>query len=478
MTLANSGHGLMPEPEPHVFVIFGATGDLARRKLIPAFYEMQQREGLGTSSVVLGVGRGTMTDHEFRDLTADALRAVGMDDEALMSWCRECVHYQSISHGYEALASRIADLETAAQNRAFYLALPPGAVEATVEGLASAGLNESDGWTRLVLEKPFGTDAASAQALNGLVHRSFSEEQVYRIDHYLGKDTVQNLLVFRFANALFEGAWNRDRIEEVQITVAESLGVEGRVEYYDRSGALRDMVQSHLTQLLTLVAMEPPVRIDADAIRDEKVKVLSAIRPIDASRVVRGQYGGADGMAGYESELGQSSDTDTYVALELFIDTWRWEGVPFRLRTGKRLPSRSTSIAIVFREAPISLFGPTGSAHAQANVLVFSLQPDQGFCLYFDVKRPGEGTELERVPFTYSYEEAFGRFPDAYETLLADVIEGDQTLFVRADEVEQSWAIYDGLIQSGESPDRYPAGSWGPSAADALVEHHGWVAET
>jgi glucose-6-phosphate 1-dehydrogenase len=473
-------------PEPHVFVIFGSTGDLAKRKLIPALYELQDREDFGHRSVVLGVGRQTLTDDEFRAEAAIALRAAGLDPDDADRWCSACLHYQSVSEGFEALADRIRRIEAhhsmAAENRAFYLALPPQVFEATVTGLAEAGLNCSAGWTRLVVEKPFGHSFDSAVALNDLVHGFFDEEQIYRIDHYLGKDTVQNLLVFRFANALFESAWSRDRIEEVQITVAESLGVEERAGYYDQAGAMRDMVQSHLAQLLMLVAMEPPTRLESGAIRDEKVKVLAAVRPIDPERVVWGQYAvssGADGtIPGYADDLGRDSSTETFVALELFIDNWRWEGVPFRLRTGKRLPGKATSIAIVFKEAPISLFGPEHAGHAQANVLMLTIQPDEGFKLFFDVKGPGEGAPLRTEAFTFSYREAFGDLPDAYETLLGDVIDGDQTLFVRGDEVERSWHLFDPLLESPHDVVDYEAGvEWGPPSAAQLVGEHGWLGQ-
>ena len=472
------------QAEPHVFVIFGATGDLARRKLIPAFYELQNREGFGRRSVVLGVGRSPMTDAEYRTQASEALIAAGLDPNDVEKWCGGCLHYQSTADGFDALAERIRSIEVehslTAENRAFYLALPPQVFESTVQGLADAGLNRSAGWTRLVVEKPFGHDLTSARELNALVHSSFEEEQIYRIDHYLGKDTVQNLLVFRFANALFEGAWNRDRIEEVQITVAEALGVEGRVDYYDQAGALRDMVQSHLTQLVTLVAMEPPVRLEAGAIRDEKVKVLSSIRPIDPDRVVWGQYAaskvGGNQVPGYTDDLGQNSSTETFVGLELFIDNWRWEGVPFRLRTGKRLPAKTTSIAIVFKEAPISLFGPQHAGHAQSNVLMLTIQPDEGFELFFDVKGPGDNAALKTEAFTFSYAEAFGDLPDAYETLLGDIIDGDQTLFVRADEVERSWEVFEPLLEAAHEVAGYAAGTeWGPAATEQLAGEHGWL---
>lgn len=457
---------------------------MARRKLIPAFYELQNREGFGPRSVVLGVGRSPMTDDDYRSQASEALIAAGLDPNDAEKWCDACLHYQSIGDGFETLADRIRSIEDehslTAENRAFYLALPPQVFESTVQGLADAGLNRSSGWTRLVVEKPFGHDLASARELNALVHSAFEEDQIYRIDHYLGKDTVQNLLVFRFANALFERAWNRDRIEEIQITMAESLGVEGRVDYYDEAGALRDMVQSHLTQLLTLVAMEPPLRLEAGAIRDEKVKVLSSIRSIDPERVVWGQYSasevGEKQVPGYTGDIGEDSSTETFVALELFVDNWRWEGVPFRLRTGKRLPAKTTSIAVVFKEAPISLFGPQHAGHAQSNLLLLTIQPHEGFKLFFDVKGPGDNAPLRTEAFTFSYAEAFGDLPDAYETLLGDVIEGDQTLFVRADEVERSWEVFQHLLVLPHGLASYAAGTeWGPPETERLAGEHGWL---
>lgn len=461
----------MPPSEPHLFIIFGATGDLARRKLLPAFYQLGKHAGYGTRSVVLGVGRRRLSDGDFRALAEDALVEAGLSSEEIADWCAECLHYQSIQDGYGALEQRIRSIEAQSghENRVFYLALPPDTIGSTVDGLADSGLNQSDGWTRLVVEKPFGHDLASARTLNEKIHHHFAEEQVYRIDHYLGKDTVQNLLVFRFANALFEGAWNRDRVQEIQITVAESLGLEGRAAYYDGAGALRDMVQSHVTQLLTLIAMEPPVRMEADEIRNEKVKVLSAMQKIDRHRVVFGQYDG------YVDELGAKSDTETFVALEVYVDSWRWQGVPFRLRTGKSLVKRETSIAVIFEDAPVALF-ESEPGKLVPNVLMLTLQPDEGFSLTFDVKVPGDGPRVRPEAFEFSYEDTFGRLPDAYETLLGDIIEGDQTLFVRADEVELAWAVYEPLLSMERNVIGYEPGStMGPVEHATLSGRYGWL---
>ena len=466
----------------HLFVIFGATGDLTQRKLLPAFYALQERVDAGDHCVVLGVARSDLTDEQFRAMATDALAKVGVSRSDATAWADRYVHYQSIKQGFPALAARVAEIESQDEltgNRVLYLALPPGVFESTLDELAQVGLQSSPGWTRVVVEKPFGRDLATAQELNEAVHRVFSESQVYRIDHYLGKETVRNLLVFRFANSLFEGAWNRDRVESVQITVAESLGVEQRAGYYDTSGAVRDMLQSHLTQVMSLVGMEPPVRLTADAIRGEKVKFLQAIRPISSDDVVLGQYGpgtvSGQEVIGYLDEDGVDSEsvTPTSVACRLFVDNWRWQGVPFLLRTGKRYPERLTKIVVTFREAPVSLFGDHYDGHASPNQLIIRLQPDEGFQLTFDVKSPGDELALTTLPFEFSYAEAFGRIQEAYETLLADVLDGDQTLFVRADEVEQSWELFQPVLSFTEI-ETYPAGTWGPPGADALTNHHAW----
>jgi glucose-6-phosphate 1-dehydrogenase len=351
----------------------------------------------------------------------------------------------------------------------FYLALPPNAFAPTIKGLGEAGLNEGSGWTRLVVEKPFGRDLDSARELNALTHRWFDESQVYRIDHYLGKETVQNLLVFRFANTIFESVWNRDRIANVQITVAESLGVEQRADYYDKVGALRDMVQNHVTQLVALIAMEAPIAFDAEQVRQEKVKLLRAVRPLGPGDVVFGQYGG------YRAEPGVAAETrtETYVALRLAIDSWRWQGVPFYVRTGKRMDRRVTQIAVTMRDVPVCLFESMGGCVAQPDVLILTLQPDDGFTLCIDVKVPGEPFRLQRLPLRFSYKDAFGQIPDAYETLLLDVLTGDQTLFVHADEAEESWKLYTPLFDDNVKVNAYDAGSWGPSEADELVARNG-----
>jgi glucose-6-phosphate 1-dehydrogenase len=467
--------------EPHLIVIFGGTGDLAKRKLLPALAGLASRGRLPDATSVLALGRGRLSDEQYRELAREPLAGADADTAAVMTWCDERLHYQALGEGtpedYRALAERIRSLESAHDipgNRIFYLALPPSSFGPTIEALGRAGLNRGPGWTRLVVEKPFGNDLASSRTLNRRLHEHFQEDQVYRIDHYLGKETVQNLLVFRFANPIFESLWNRVHVESVQITVAESVGAGERAGYYDGAGALRDMVQNHLTQLMTLTAMEVPATFDAEAIRAEKVKVLRSVSGIDERDVVWGQYAPGEILGepvrGYleEPAVPDDSATETFVAIRLEIANWRWEGVPFLLRTGKRLPQRTTEIRVVFRRAPVSIFQPYPSCHVHSNVLTLRLQPDEGFDLAFEVKTPGEGIELATQHLRFAYADAFGELRDAYETLLLDVMTGDQTLFVHADEVEASWRLYTPLLQSTRSPLPYRAGSWGPGAAGEL----------
>ena len=466
--------------DPHIFVIFGATGDLTKRKLLPALYHLMQEKDVAQNCYVLGAARSDWTDAQFRHEAREAL-SESFSDDALRHWCDQNLYYQPLgsdSQNYDALRARLEALEDEHDlpgHRVFYLSLPPRVYRPTIESLGAVGLNDGPGWTRLVIEKPFGHDLDSARSLNDLVHTYFDESQIYRIDHYLGKETVQNLLAFRFGNAIFESIWNRDRIERVEITVAEALGVGARAGYYDDAGHLRDMVQNHLTQLVTLMAMEPPARLDAHAIRGEKVKVLQAAQPIDLDAVVLGQYdaGSVHGepTPAYRDEPGvpDDSDTETFVALPLYIDNWRWQGVPFHLRTGKRLPEKRTQIAVHFRCAPVSLFQNASGNRCgvNPNVLVITLQPDEGFDLHFEVKQPGETLQLETQRLRFRYEDAFDPIPDAYETLLQDVIVGDQTLFVHSDEVEASWQLYTPLLDADLDVQPYPAGSWGPESVPA-----------
>jgi glucose-6-phosphate 1-dehydrogenase len=457
-------------------VILGATGDLTRRKLFPALARLMSRGLMGKRFFVLGASRGELSDDQFRALARTIVDAA---PTASSAWCDQCVFYQTMGDygagDYQALQARIEQIEREhglPGNRIFYLALPPFQFELAIAGLGEAGLAQGPGWTRLVVEKPFGRDLASAQALNATAHRYFDESRIFRIDHYLGKETVQNLLVFRFANAIFESLWNRDHVESVRITVAETLGVEQRAGYYEQVGALRDMVQNHATQLATLVAMEVPVAYTADGIRDEKVKALSSVQPIALDDVVFGQYvaGTIDGApaAGYRQEPGVAPDStvETFVALKLAFDNWRWQGVPFLVRSGKRLPERVTQIDVAFRKPPVCLFKSMGAPEMHSNVLRITLQPNEGFALLFDIKGPGDPLRLRALPLRFEYRDAFGPLPDAYETLILEILAGDQTHFVHASWVEASWQIYTPLLHEPIEVRPYPAGTWGPPEAE------------
>ncbi len=463
----------------HLFVVFGATGDLTSRKLLPSLYRIVTENGVAQRVTILGVSSQEIDDDAFRAIARQALEDAGFRDIDSDAWCEDRIFFHRVprdADDFGSLAQRIRQIEHDLDlpgNRAFYLALPPVAFPEVIENLGRSGLNESPGWCRLVIEKPFGHDLASAQELNYLVHRHFEESQVYRIDHYLGKETVQNLLTFRFANPIFENTWNRDRLEAVEITVAEDLGVGTRAGYYDQAGVLRDMLQNHLTQLMTLVAMEAPSGFNADAIRNEKVQVLESIMRIDPQFVVYGQYTAGEmhgeSVVGYQDEQGvaDGSTTPTFVGVKVDIHSWRWQGVPFFLRTGKRLPERTTQIALTYKPAPVCLFhGVDDTCSTGPNVIVLTLQPDEGFELRFEVKTPGEEGVLTKAMY-FDYEEEFDRIPDAYQTLLFDVMTGDQTLFVRGDEVEASWRLWTPILELDDHPVHpYPAGTWGPAATN------------
>ncbi|CAH2603792.1 NADP(+)-dependent glucose-6-phosphate dehydrogenase [Rhodovastum atsumiense] len=474
--------------EPFDLVVFGATGDLARRKLLPALYHRDLAGQLSDATRIIGVSRRRLSDEDFRCLASDAITGHGDEPDAanLARFLRRLCYVAAdagADDGWPALAARLA--EQPEHIRVFYLATAPELFGPICDRLGQAGL--AGGTGRVVVEKPIGKSLASARAVNEAVGRHFSEDRIYRIDHYLGKETVQNLMALRFANALFEPLWRAAQIDHVQITVAETLGVEGRAGYYDTAGALRDMVQNHMLQLLCLVAMEPPASLSADAVRDEKLKVLKSLVPIGDGniheRTVRGQYraGASRGgpVPGYLEELGDpTSRTETFVALKAEIANWRWAGVPFYLRTGKRLPARVSEIVAQFRPIPFSVFD--GSAGPiEANRLVIRLQPDEGVKLWLMIKDPGPGgMRLRHVPLDMSFAKAFGlRNPDAYERLLLDVVRGNQTLFMRRDEVETAWSWIDPILQSWaanpEPPRPYTSGTWGPSAAIALVERDG-----
>jgi glucose-6-phosphate 1-dehydrogenase len=482
----------LPEPEldPQLYLVIGGTGDLMRRKLLPALFRLLARDPRRAQMQVLAVARNpSLDDRSYRAWARETLLAAGIaPDDPDLSWCNTSLHYHSLGQetpeDFARLSSRLSELEREHNlpgNRVFNLAVPPAALPAVVSGLAAAGLHRGPGWTRLVVEKPFGSDLESARALNALLHQHFDESQIYRIDHYLGKETVQNLLVFRFVNAMFESLWNRDRISRVQIIVSEKIGVDARGSFFDQVGTLRDMVQNHLTQLLALTAMEMPVALDRDNIRDEKVKVLRAIEEITPADAVFGQYtaGEAEGqtLAGYQEEAEKpGSQTETFVALRLFLNNWRWWGVPFYLCTGKRLPERVTQIVVTFR-CPTLQCLPPFVCSIECNRLTIAIEPREGFDLQFQVKVPGPEIRMESQRWSFRYADAFGPLRDAYETLLLDVMEGDATFFVRADEVEASWRLYDSLLQHRPPLHPYPAGAWGPREASALMEGEDWHRE-
>jgi glucose-6-phosphate 1-dehydrogenase len=487
-------------PDPSVFVLFGATGDLAHRKVVPALYQLWRTNLLPHEFMLLAVGRRTFDDASYRAdvrTSLDQHSRVLPVDEAAWAAFSERIRYHRLdfadADGFDQLAVRLDELDEdcgTRGNRTFYLATQPSQFAEIVAQLGRVGLDHErhdGGWRRVVIEKPFGHDLDSAKRLNREVGKVFRESQVYRIDHYLGKETVRNLLVFRFGNGIFEPLWNRRYVDHVQITVAESIGIENRGAFYEETGAVRDVLQNHLLQLVSLVAMEPPATFQADALRDEKVKVLRAIRTSQsdlATEIVRGQYGpgwvAATQVPGYrqEKDVDPESETETFVAARLTIDDWRWAGVPFYVRTGKRMPKRATEIAIRFREVPHRLFRDAG-ADPDPNLLAIRIQPDEGIMLRFGAKVPGLGLDVRSVTMDFTYGSAFSvDSPDAYETLILDALQGDASLFTRADEVEEAWGIVDPFIEywaSGDAPafPDYEAGTWGPPAGDELLEREG-----
>ena len=472
--------------EPFDLVVFGGAGDLAYRKLLPALYHRHRDGQLPSTGRIIGVSRRGMNDADYRAQTKAALAdhvAASDRDPALMETFLHRLHFVPVDAQADAGWKDLAKLLKPGEDRvrAFYLAVAPELFGTICGKLGANGLVTPQ--TRVIIEKPIGHDLQSARQVNDAVGAVFSEGQIYRIDHYLGKETVQNLMALRFGNALFEPLWNAAHIDHVQISVAESIGVEGRGGYYDHSGALRDMMQNHLMQLLCLVAMEPPAHMDADSVRDEKLKVIRALQPIDrenvANVIVRGQYRASRGLAAYTAEVNNpESTTETFIALKAEISNWRWANVPFYLRTGKRLPVRASEIVINFRMIPHSIFDAS-AGQLEENRLVLRIQPDEGVKLWLMIKDPGPGgMRLRYVPLDMSFAEAFGaRSPDAYERLILDVIRGNQTLFMRRDEVEAAWAwidpIADAWEKSRDAPKAYAAGTWGPSAATALIERDG-----
>jgi len=485
--------------EPFTLVIFGASGDLTRRKLVPALWSLYAGRTLPEPFTIIGSARSEVGPDEFRLRMRDAVREFARTQPPSANvWDRFAASLSYVPGDpadpalYTRLEHTLKDVEgvrPGPANRLFYFATPPSLYDAIVANLGSSGLaNPHGGWTRIIVEKPFGHDYASARALNSQLASALREDQIYRIDHYLGKETVQNLLVLRFANEIFEPLWNRSHVAEVQITVAEALGVETRGAYYEEAGALRDMMQNHLLQLLCLIAMEPPVSFEAGPVRDEKNKVMRAIRPIEPARVresaLRGQYGpgfvGDKPVPGYRQEKGVAPDskTETYAALRLIVDNWRWAGVPFYLRTGKRLKKRESEIAIRFQRTPHMIFrrDPAG---VEPNTLVIRIQPDEGMALTVAAKTPGPDLKLSPVRLDFRYGEVFGsESPEAYERLLLDAIHGDATLYLRGDWVAQAWWLLTPVLEAwAKDPTvplyAYEAGSWGPAEADAFIARDG-----
>jgi glucose-6-phosphate 1-dehydrogenase len=467
---------------PTTIVIFGASGDLTWRKLIPALYNNYKKGRLEECAHIVGFARRPFTDESLREKLKDGVKTFSPDtfDEAVWEQFGKLLRYfrgnLDVMDDYAKLDTFLNEIEDGAANRLYYLATAPEHYELSVEGLGKAGMAaQSACWRRIIIEKPFGSDLASAQSLNRAVHTVFEESQVYRIDHYLGKETAQNILFFRFANTIFEPVWNRRYVDNIQVTVAETVDVENRGGYYDGVGVICDMFQNHLLQLLALVAMEPPSSFNADAVRNEKAKVLESIRPIDLRDTVRGQY---EGYCDVEN-VAHGSQTPTYAALKLFIDNWRWKGVPFYLRSGKTLAQKISTINIEFQRPPHLMFHLPEESQFSPNLLSLCIQPDEGIHLRFEAKVPGAAQEMRSVDMDFHYRSSFGEaLPDAYERLLLDALQGDASLFTRNDAIETSWKLMDvvnkGWIREG-IPElySYPRGSWGPDESDALLERDG-----
>lgn len=497
MILDNSFYTVMKQTEPHILVIFGASGDLTKRKLIPALYELHTQQLLPEKLAVLGVSRTELSDAGFREKMKEFLSIQPHNEKDIEAFL-EHLYYQPLSTAdsseYPILKLRLETLGkklSIPENYIYYLSTPPNLYQIIPQSLAEVGLNDSSkGFKRLIIEKPFGTDLKSAQELNRNLRNYFDEDQLYRIDHYLGKETVQNMLVTRFSNGIFEPIWNHNFIHHIEITSAETLGVEDRGGYYDHSGAMRDMVQNHLMQLVGMVAMEPPVVIEADAIRNEILKVFQSLRPISeaevASHVIRGQYTqshiGEELVKGYREESGvdPQSRTETFVAMKFFIDNFRWAGVPFYIRTGKKLPARVTEVVIHFKNTPHHLFGNQADTGPVNNQLVLRIQPDEGILLKIGMKVPGAGFRVQTVNMDFHYDQLSDVYlPTAYGRLLLDCMQGDATLYARGDAVEKAWEYVQPILNAWKNNHEipiygYPAGTWGPDVADELVENGIW----
>jgi glucose-6-phosphate 1-dehydrogenase len=489
----------MQKAEPHILTIFGASGDLARRKLIPSIFNLYLQDLLPENFALLGTGRKKFSDKSFRDHMREALETFSADDAdpARVKQFIELLYYVSIDTAdpadYARLKSKlneVDELQNTEENHIFYLATPPSLYARVARSLAGQGLTRSKtGWSRIIVEKPFGYDLTSGMELNRQFREVFDEEQIYRIDHYLGKETVQNIMVTRFSNAIYEPIWNRNYVHYVEITAAESIGVGNRGGYYEGSGALRDMFQNHMLQLVALVAMEPPVLADSSSVRNEIVKVLKSLRPMNeqdiANNVIRGQYTESmirgEPAIGYRNEKGvdQNSRTETYFGIKFFIDNWRWKDVPFYVRTGKRLPTRVTEIVVHFQPTPHHIFSEHHTNKVNANKLIIRIQPDEGLLIKSGMKVPGAGYKVQTVNMDFHYSDLSEIYlPSAYERLLHDCMLGDSTLYARGDAVECAWRFVDPILKYWQhNPDLalfgYPAGTWGPKEADDLIEEEG-----
>ncbi len=468
-------------------VIFGASGDLTHRKLVPALYNLYRKGRLPSIFRIVGTSRTPFSHDEFRQrMRTGAQEFAGVEiDESIWEAFASKIFYLPGNlkdrQDYEMLSQNIEELEELPANRIYYLAIAPEFYSITIQKLGESGLaRENGGWRRVVIEKPFGHDLTSAHKLNEIVHSAFSEHQVYRIDHYLGKETAQNILFFRFANTIFEPVWNRNYVDHIQISVAETVDVGHRADYYDRAGVLRDMFQNHILQLLALVTMEPPISFTADAVRDEKLKILSALRPITSKEIstntVRGQYRGYCNVAGVSPD----SQTPTFAAMRLFIDNWRWQGVPFYLRSGKALQAKTSEILIQFQCPPLLMFNLEPDSEMSPNLLVISIQPDEGIHLKFEAKVPDSAQKTRSVNMEFHFRSSFGneRLPEAYERLLLDAIIGDASLFIRSDEIEKAWQFIDPILKGWETTNSpevvdYEPGSWGPTEAEELIARDG-----